>query len=50
MCGRFAQSIPLGKLHKIDLYNEMAGTYTEVYNRKTPLQYRSVMKKEFLNR
>ncbi len=32
MCGRFAQSVPLGKLNKIDLYDEMTGNYTENYN------------------
>jgi len=32
MCGRFAQSIPLGKLNKIDLFDEIAGTYSESYN------------------
>jgi len=32
MCGRFAQSIPLSKLNKIDLYDEMTGTCPEVYN------------------
>jgi putative SOS response-associated peptidase YedK len=32
MCGRFAQSIPLGKLNKIDLFDEIAGTYAESYN------------------
>jgi putative SOS response-associated peptidase YedK len=32
MCGRFAQSVPLGKLNKIDLYDEMCGIYTESYN------------------
>ncbi len=32
MCGRFAQSIPLGKLNKIDLYDETTGSYAESYN------------------
>ncbi len=32
MCGRFAQSVPLGKLNKIDLYDEMCGIYAESYN------------------
>lgn len=32
MCGRFAQSIPLGKLNKIDLYDKMAGVYLESFN------------------
>jgi len=32
MCGRFAQSIPLGKLNKIDLYDEITGAYAESYN------------------
>jgi len=32
MCGRFAQSIPLGKLVKIDLYDEMNENYSESYN------------------
>jgi putative SOS response-associated peptidase YedK len=32
MCGRFAQSVPLGKLIKIDLYDEMNGVYSGNYN------------------
>ena len=32
MCGRFAQSIPLGKLTVIDIYNEIYGEYSENYN------------------
>lgn len=32
MCGRFAQSIPLGKLNKIDLYDEFEGVYSADYN------------------
>jgi len=38
MCGRFAQSIPLGKLIKINLYDEMNGVYSGNYN-VTPSQY-----------
>ncbi len=32
MCGRFAQSIPLGKLTKIDLFDEVRGEYSSSYN------------------
>lgn len=32
MCGRFAQTIPLSKLNKIDLYDEMCGIYSVSYN------------------
>ncbi len=32
MCGRFAQSIPLGKMTKIDLFDEVDGIYSESYN------------------
>jgi len=32
MCGRFAQSIPLGKLNKINLYDEIMGEYNISYN------------------
>ena len=32
MCGRFAQAIPLGKLKKIDLFNDLTGDVSESYN------------------
>lgn len=32
MCGRFAQTIPLGKLNKIDIIDEVSGIYSVSYN------------------
>lgn len=32
MCGRFAQTIPLGKLNKVDLSDEVRGIYSVSYN------------------
>lgn len=42
MCGRFAQSIPLGKLTKFDLFDEVDGLYVENYN-LSPSQNASVI-------
>lgn len=32
MCGRFAQAVPLGKLKKIDLFNDLEQAFNESYN------------------